>query len=229
MNCDLTDNLDLFATDTENIDNQRINLAEQSCLLKGFALPFEQILISHLHTLLQQAPLRIMQTPGGKSMSVAMSNCGQLGWISDHSGYRYSSKDPVSQSPWPAMPAEFIELAQTAACAAGFPDFQPQACLINCYHPGTRMGLHQDKDEQDLEAPIISVSLGIPAQFLFAGLRRDDKAQQLQLNHGDVMVWGGKDRLRYHGVKPIAQASHPLFGEQRFNLTFRRVTSQVHE
>jgi len=163
-----------------------------------------------------------MVTPGGFTMSVALTNCGALGWTTDRRGYRYTRTDPDTGRPWPAMPAAFAELACDAAAAAGFPHFEPDACLINRYLPGARMSLHQDKNERDYDAPIVSVSLGMPAIFLFGGLRRADKAARLELHHGDVAVWGGPDRLRYHGVMPLAEVPHPALGSQRINFTFRK-------
>jgi DNA oxidative demethylase len=151
-----------------------------------------------------------------------MTNCGEWGWVSEPSGYRYAALDPVSGRAWPAMPESFLRLARTAAAEAGFEGFAPTGCLVNCYVPGTKLSLHQDKDEQDYAAPIVSVSLGIPAVFLFGGTKRNDKVQRVPLQHGDVVVWGGPSRLRYHGVAPLKPGSHPLTGERRFNLTFRK-------
>lgn len=163
-----------------------------------------------------------MQTPGSYTMSVAMTNCGTAGWITDRKGYRYSTTDPLSGQAWPAMPADFRRLAQAAALAAGFPAFQPDACLINRYPVGAKMALHQDRDERDLTAPIVSVSLGVPATFLWGGLQRSDKAVKVPLLHGDVVVWGGAARLVFHGIAPLKAAQHPRLGEERINLTFRQ-------
>jgi len=168
------------------------------------------------------APFRHLFTPGGLRMSVAMSNCGALGWVSDRRGYRYDAIDPASGQPWPRMPEVFLKLAGSAAALAGFGGFTPDACLINRYEAGTRLSLHQDKDERDFTQPIVSVSLGIPATFLFGGPDRGGKCLRIPLSHGDVVVWGGPARLRYHGVAPLKQAAHPLLGTQRINLTFRR-------
>lgn len=168
------------------------------------------------------APLRHLVTPGGYTMSVAMSNCGALGWVSDRTGYRYTRTDPLSGQPWPPMPDCFARLAGRAAAEAGFHDFRPDACLINRYEPGARLSLHQDRDERDFDAPIVSVSLGLPATFLFGGLARADSAARVPLVHGDVVVWGGVDRLRHHGVLPLADGEHPLLGAQRINFTFRK-------
>jgi alkylated DNA repair protein (DNA oxidative demethylase) len=163
-----------------------------------------------------------MVTPGGFEMSVALTNSGELGWTSDRRGYRYATLDPLTGNPWPPLPDAFVRLARNAAAEAGFPGFTPDACLINRYVPGARMSLHQDKDEQDYSAPIVSVSLGMPAVFLFGGHRRADKAQRIPLFHGDVVVWGGPDRLRYHGVAPLKDHPHASLGSQRINLTFRK-------
>jgi DNA oxidative demethylase len=197
-------------------------MAEGAVLLRGFARPCESELIAALHAIEAQAPFRHMQTPGGHQMSVAMINCGAFGWVTDRSGYRYDGNDPLSGQPWPAMPPAFYELAVHAAERAGFPGFSPDACLINRYEPGARMSLHQDRDEQDFGNPIVSVSLGLPAIFLFGGLKRSDKPDRYRLEHGDVVVWGGRARLFFHGVAPLAEGEHGLLGRQRINLTFRR-------
>jgi alkylated DNA repair protein (DNA oxidative demethylase) len=156
-------------------------------------------------------------------MSVAMTNSGDLGWITDRTGYRYTTIDPTTGKPWPPMPAPLLQLAQRAAAAAGFSGFTPNACLINRYAPGTRLSLHQDKNEQDYTHPIVSVSLGLPATFLLGTLRRTDTPRRIRIQHGDVLVWGGPARLIYHGVAPIASGTHPLTGSHRINITFRRV------
>jgi alkylated DNA repair protein (DNA oxidative demethylase) len=163
-----------------------------------------------------------MVTPGGHSMSVAMTNCGSAGWVTDRSGYRYDGVDPESRAPWPTMPPSFRELATQAAAEAGFDGFAPDACLINRYQPGARMSLHQDKDEDDFSAPIVSVSLGLPATFLFGGMQRSDKPRRFRLEHSDIVVWGGPSRLFFHGVAPLADGEHTLLGRQRINLTFRK-------
>jgi len=168
------------------------------------------------------APFRHMLTPGGHRISVAMTNCGELGWVTDRSGYRYTAVDPESGENWPSMPQGFRELARNAATEAGFANFVPDACLINRYDIGAKMSPHQDKDEHDFTQPIVSVSLGIPAVFLFGGLQRSDKAQRVEVSHGDVIVWGGSARLRYHGVLPLKEGEHALLGRQRINLTFRK-------
>lgn len=197
-------------------------LGPESRVLRGFALPWVEALLPQLDAVLAAAPFRQMQTPGGFTMSVGLSSCGQLGWTTDRSGYRYSPIDPQSQRPWPALPKAFQELAEAAAEAAGFPGFAPDSCLINCYRPGAKMSLHQDKNERDYSAPIVSLSLGLPAIFLFGGRQRSDKSQRVALLHGDVVVWGGVDRLRYHGVLALKDGHHPLLGQQRINLTLRR-------
>jgi alkylated DNA repair protein (DNA oxidative demethylase) len=199
------------------------SMAEGAVLLRGFAKSFEAELIEALRDIAAQAPFRHMITPGGHRMSVAMSNCGGLGWVTDRSGYRYDASDPETGKPWPAMPPLFRELARQAAAEAGFDGFSPDACLINRYQSGARMSLHQDKDELDFGAPIVSVSLGLPATFLFGGSRRSDKPRRFRLEHGDVAVWGGPARLRFHGVAPLADGEHALMGRHRINLTFRKV------
>jgi DNA oxidative demethylase len=197
-------------------------MADGAVLLRGFAGPFEPELIPALRGIIEQAPFRHMSTPGGHQMSVAMTNCGEAGWVTDRTGYRYDGIDPNSGEKWPAMPPVLRELAGEAAAEGGFTDFSPDACLINRYVPGARMSLHQDRDEQDFSAPIVSVSLGIPATFLFGGLKRSDKPRRFQLTHGDVVVWGGPSRLFFHGVAPLADAEHAVMGRQRINLTFRK-------
>ena len=197
-------------------------MAEGAVLLRGFARPIEAELIAALRAIEAQAPFRRMVTPGGHQMSVAMTNCGAYGWVTDRSGYRYDGIDPDSGKAWPAMPPVFCELARSAATEAGFGGFSPDACLINRYEPGARMSLHRDKDEQDFGAPIVSVSLGLPAVFLFGGLKRSEKPRRYRLAHGDVVVWGGPSRLFFHGVAPLADGEHPVLGRQRINLTFRK-------
>ena len=212
---------DLFDA-VADVGSLREAIAEGAVLLRGFARRFEGDLIPALRDIVAQAPFRHMSTPGGHQMSVAMTNCGTAGWVTDHTGYRYDGIDPDSGQPWPAMPAVFRELAGKAAAEAGFAGFSPDACLINRYEPGARMSLHQDRDEQDYSAPIVSVSLGIPAIFLFGGLKRSDKPQRFRLVHGDVVVWGGPSRLFFHGVAPLADGEHASLGRQRINLTFRK-------
>jgi alkylated DNA repair protein (DNA oxidative demethylase) len=197
-------------------------MAGGAVLLRGFAKPLEADLIAALHDIAGQAPFRHMLTPGGHQMSVAMTNCGSFGWVTDCTGYRYDSSDPETAKWWPAMLASFRELAAQASDRAGFGTFSPDMCLINRYQPGARMSLHQDRDEDDFGAPIVSVSLGLPAIFLFGGLKRGDKTRRFRLQHGDVVVWGGPVRLAFHGVAPLADGEHALIGRQRINLTFRK-------
>jgi alkylated DNA repair protein (DNA oxidative demethylase) len=198
-------------------------MAERAVLLRGFAKPFEGDLIADLRDIVARAPFRHMVTPGGHQMSVAMTNCGSVGWVTDRTGYRYDGVDPESGKSWPAMPPSFRTLAGQAAAQAGFDGFFPEACLINRYQPGARMSLHQDKDETDFAAPIVSVSLGLPAIFLFGGLKRSDRPRRFRVEHGDIAVWGGPTRLAFHGVAPLADGEHALMGRQRINLTFRKV------
>ena len=197
-------------------------MAEGAVLLRGFAKAVEGDLIADLREIVEQAPFRHMLTPGGHQMSVAMTNCGSVGWVTDRTGYRYDANDSETGKPWPAMPRSFRELAGQAAARAGFDRFSPDACLINRYQPGARMSLHQDKDEDDFAAPIVSVSLGLPAIFLFGGLKRGDKPHRFRLRHGDIAAWGGPARLAFHGVAPLADGEHALLGRQRINLTFRK-------
>jgi DNA oxidative demethylase len=215
LTADLFDGL----SDTQPV---RETIAEGAVVLRGFARPIEQDLIAALREIIGQAPFRHMSTPGGHQMSVAMTNCGTPGWVTDRSGYRYDGIDPQSGKPWPAMPPVLRALAERAAAEAGFDGFAPDACLINRYQPGARMSLHQDKDENDFGAPIVSVSLGLPAIFLFGGLKRTDKPQRFRLGHGDIVVWGGPSRLFFHGIAPLADGEHALMGRQRINLTFRK-------
>ncbi|QBP75059.1 DNA oxidative demethylase AlkB [Herbaspirillum huttiense] len=198
-------------------------ITEGALLLRAFVDEEEAAaLMSAIDKVLAASPLRHMQTPGGFRMSVAMSNCGQFGWVTDRRGYRYQSLDPLAERDWPAMPEAFAALAARASAAAGFAGFDPDACLINRYEPGARMSLHQDKNELDMDQPNVSVSLGLPATFLFGGMARTDKPQRMRLESGDVVVWGGPARLAFHGVDPLRDGEHPLTGRCRYNLTFRR-------
>lgn len=198
-------------------------ITEGALLLRAFVGEEEAAaLMAAIDKVLAASPLRNMQTPGGFRMSVAMSNCGQFGWVTDRRGYRYQSLDPLAERDWPAMPEAFAALAARASAAAGFAGFDPDACLINRYEPGARMSLHQDKNELDMDQPIVSVSLGLPATFLFGGMARTDKPQRMWLESGDVVVWGGPARLAFHGVDPLRDGEHPLTGRCRYNLTFRR-------
>jgi alkylated DNA repair protein (DNA oxidative demethylase) len=212
---------DLFG-DVRHVHPPQELMAEGAMLLRGFATPIESELIAALRNIVAQAPFRHMVTPGAHSMSVAMTNCGSKGWVTDRRGYRYDAVDPETGQPWPGMPACFRDLARRAAEAAGFDGFAPDACLVNRYRPDAKLSLHQDRDELDLAAPIVSVSLGLPAIFLFGGLKRGDRPKRYRLEHGDVAVWGGAARLAFHGVAPLADGEHPLFGRQRINLTFRK-------
>ena len=199
-----------------------VPLAPGAMVLRGFAQPFGERLVAALGRVVERAPFRHMVTPGGHRMSVAMTNCGAAGWVTDRAGYRYDHRDPQSGRRWPAMPDEFAALAVQAAARAGFDGFAPDACLVNRYEPGTRLSLHQDRNERDFEAPIVSVSLGLPAIFLFGGLERRDPARRVPLLHGDVAVWGASARLTYHGVMPLDAGQHPVLGACRINLTFRK-------
>lgn len=213
---------DLFDSVAE-AQPSREEIADGAVLLRGFVKPIESELIEAVRAIVAQSPFRRMTTPGGHLMSVAMTNCGERGWITDHTGYRYDPIDPRTGAPWPAMPPVLRDLALRAAEQGGFAGFASDACLVNRYEPGTRLSLHQDKDELDYSAPIVSVSLGLPATFLFGGLARSDKPRRFRLVHGDVVVWGGPSRLAYHGVAPLAEGEHALLGRKRINLTFRKV------
>ena len=212
---------DLFAC-LPGVRASREEMAEGAVLLRGFIGIDEADLIAALRDIVAAAPFRRMFTPGGHQMSVAMTNCGSAGWVTDRTGYRYDPRDPDSGAPWPAMPDVFLVLARNAADEAGFAGFVPDACLINCYAPGTRLSLHQDKDERDHGHPVVSVSLGLPATFQFGGLKRNDRPLKVPLRHGDVVVWGGPARLVYHGVLALKEGEHPALGRRRFNLTFRK-------
>jgi alkylated DNA repair protein (DNA oxidative demethylase) len=208
---------DLFAHERRSFP-----LAPGATLLAGFALLWEAELLAAIERVTEAAPFRQMTVPGGRRMSVAMTSCGAVGWITDRSGYRYVDRDPETGRSWPAMPAVFAKLATSAAAQGGFPGFAPDACLLNRYEPGARLSLHQDKDEMDFDAPIVSVSLGLPAVFLWGGAARGDRTKRMPLQHGDVVVWGGPARLTYHGIAPVAEGEHPLLGRRRINLTFRK-------
>ncbi len=197
-------------------------IADGAWLLRGFALRRAAALLAEIEHIEKTAAFRHLETPGGLRMSVAMTNCGSVGWVSDRRGYRYTTHDPLGARPWPPMPPLFSVLARSAAQAAGFEAFNSDACLINRYVPGARLTLHQDKDESEFSAPIVSVSLGLPAVFLFGGILRKDKQRRIPLQHGDVVVWGGPARLFHHGVLPLKDGLHPEVGRQRLNLTFRR-------
>jgi len=213
--------LELFP-DAPPVEPAEVQLAPGAVLLRAYARVRAEPLLEAIRGVAQQAPFRFMTTPGGYRMSVAMTNCGAAGWITDGTGYRYGPVDPDTGNPWPAMPKVLRALAADAAARAGFGGFDADACLINRYEPASRLSLHQDRDERDFSAPIVSVSLGLPAVFLFGGERRTDKAVRVPLLHGDVVVWGGPARLRYHGVLPLKDGEHPLLGRYRINITFRK-------
>jgi DNA oxidative demethylase len=210
--------MDLF----ENMQPNKLEIVKDAYLLKSYALANEKPLLMDLAQVISQAPLRYMMTKMGFAMSAAMTNCGELGWVSDRQGYRYDMKDPSTNAAWPLMPVSFQQLATFAAAEAGFDDFVPDACLINQYQVGASMGLHQDKNELDFNQPIVSVSLGVPAVFQFGGLTRTDKTLKIPLVHGDVVVWGGQSRLNFHGIAPLKMNTHPILGAYRYNLTFRK-------
>jgi len=213
--------LDLFAADVPELEDETLDPG--AVVLRGFASAREAALKDDVARVTAAAPFRHLITPGGFRMSVAMTNCGELGWVSDRRGYRYDPVDPESGARWPALPESFRTLARDAAARAGYDGFLPDACLINRYAPGARLSMHQDRDEKDLRAPIVSVSLGLPAVFLWGGDERADKARRLALHHGDVVVWGGPSRLRFHGVLALKDGEHPFAGGHRINLTFRKV------
>lgn len=212
---------DLF--DSIETERRTEALADGAVILRGFALEVASELLAQIEAISAQSPFRHLVVPGGKRMSVAMTNCGPLGWVSDTRGYRYEAIDPLTQQAWPALPRVFVELAQGAAQAAGYHDkLSTDACLVNRYEPGSRLTLHQDRDERDVQAPIISVSLGVPAIFVFGRNTRSGPTKRSRLVHGDVVVWGGPARLYFHGVAPLVDGSHPATGNCRINLTFRR-------
>ncbi|MEQ1579731.1 MAG: DNA oxidative demethylase AlkB [Steroidobacteraceae bacterium] len=213
--------LELFGRD-ESTAPEREDLLPGIVLLRRRALAIDAALVAAAQSVTAISPFRHMMTPGGFTMSVAMSNCGEWGWVTDRTGYRYDRLDPQAGKPWPAMPTVFQTLATEAAADAGFANFIPDACLINRYEPGARMSLHQDRNERDFSQPIVSVSLGLPAVFQFGGDKRADKTLRVPLAHGDVIVWGGPARLRFHGILPLKPGRQPLLGAQRLNLTFRR-------
>lgn len=207
-----------FGDETSAADTGRLGLT----YLPAFALPIEQALLRAINEVALAAPFRNMVTPGGQRMSAAMTNCGEVGWVTDRKGYRYDRLDPQSGRPWPPLPTCLAQLAERAAAQAGFDAFRPDVCLVNRYEPGARMSLHQDRDERDFSAPIVSVSLGLGATFLFGGLKRSDRPHRLPLTHGDVLVWGGPTRLNFHGIAPVVDGCHPTVGRMRLNLTMRK-------
>lgn len=211
--------LDLFADDAAS---QRIPLGPQALVLRQLATPFEQELMACIKAVLQAAPLYQVITPGGHGMSVRTTSCGSLGWVSDANGYGYARQHPVTEQAWPAIPAPLLALAREAAKEAGFAHFAPDTCLLNQYRTDSTMALHQDRSETDFSQPVVSISLGMSALFLWGGMRRSDKAAHVLLDHGDVVVWGGADRLRFHGIKHVSGPPHPQLGALRYNLTLRR-------
>lgn len=211
---------DLFKSDGEL---NQIRLGEGTLLIRHFIINYTAEIIKELEKITKQAPFRKMLTPNGHKMSVGMTNCGEVGWVTDLNGYHYTQQDPITQHKWPSMPGLFRKLAVQAADLAGYLNFQPDGCLINRYLIGSKLSLHQDKDEKNLNAPIVSFSLGIPATFQWGGLKRTDHLEKLILSHGDVLVWGGVDRLRFHGILPIKDNIHQVLGAQRINITFRQL------
>lgn len=218
--------LDLFQDQPRTRAVERLDAG--AVVLRAFAHGQEAALLHEVSALTAVSPFRHLITPGGYRMSVAMTNCGALGWVSDRTGYRYDAIDPLTREPWPELPPLFRELAVQAAQTAGYSDFDPEACLINRYQPGTRLTLHRDQDEEDATAPIVSVSIGVPATFLWGGLQRADKTTRVRLESGDIVIWGGASRFIYHGVAPLKDGVHPLTGGERINLTFRRVRRRAH-
>lgn len=212
--------LDLFSNGSS--ETLRTAIGEQATLFHQFLSQTDETLLRDVREALRQSPLRHLYTPSGHKMSVKSSNCGHYGWLTDKHGYRYQGIDPVTNKPWPPMPPSISIKAVEAARLAGFESFQPDSCLINVYMPGAKMGLHQDKDEADFTKPIVSFSLGLPVNFLWGGFKRSDKYQKISLQHADALVWGGKDRLRYHGVQQLKEAVHPVTGRCRVNLTVRQ-------
>ena len=210
----------MFPTDLFEEGRRAMLLQPGATLLGGFASPDADALLADLHRVAEMAPFRTMITPGGWPMSVAMTNCGSLGWVTDRTGYRYAALDPQTGNPWPEMPETFRRLAERAAEVAGYARFEPDSCIMNRYEPGSRLSLHQDRNERDFDAPIVSVSLGLPATFLWGGATRSEKPMRVRLFHGDVVVWGGPARLTFHGVDTLP-GSGSSADEFRYNLTFR--------
>ncbi|MBM3816620.1 MAG: DNA oxidative demethylase AlkB [Actinobacteria bacterium] len=200
-----------------------VEVAPGVVLFRGAVESAAEALLSEIEQIVAVSPLRRVMTPMGKPMSVEMTNCGSVGWVSDRMGYRYESIDPVTNQPWPTMPALFADAATEFASLAGYRDFVPDVCLINRYSPGSKMGLHQDRDENDFSQPIVSVSLGLPITFKIGGQRRTDPTVSTKLQHGDVVVFGGPARLAFHGVGTLRRGTHPLTGANRYNLTIRCV------
>ncbi|WP_019643676.1 DNA oxidative demethylase AlkB [Novispirillum itersonii] len=218
----MTDLFSALGDGAGSLKTRREEIAPGAALLRGQLGEQQDAVLAAVQAVTAQTAFRQMQTPGGQSMSVATSSCGALGWVTDRKGYRYVSQDPLTGQPWPEMPAVLHAFARAAAAEAGYPGFDPDSCLINRYAPGVKMGLHQDRDEVDFTQPIVSLSLGIPAVFLWGGLTRTGPVRRIALHHGDVVVWGGPSRLVFHGIAPLKAAVHPATGEVRINLTFRR-------
>jgi alkylated DNA repair protein (DNA oxidative demethylase) len=206
----------------EPLLGEKVGLGDGAVLLRSFAAAEAPALIEAVGAVSLLSPFRHMITPGGHRMSVAMTNCGAAGWVTDRTGYRYDPRDPETGKTWPPMPKVFASLALRAAAEAGFSNFLPDVCLINRYEPGTRLSLHQDRDERDYEQPIVSVSLGLPAVFLFGGVERAQRPRRIRVESGDVAVWGGPARLNFHGIAPLKDGVDPLLGSSRINLTFRK-------
>jgi alkylated DNA repair protein (DNA oxidative demethylase) len=215
--------MDLFDSLPLPAEELRTAMGPGAVLLRGLGRAMDMQMLQAAESVIALAPLRHMQTPGGHTMSIQTTRCGSMGWVSEPGGYRYAASNPHTRQPWPAIPANMVDFAVLAATEAGYPDFVPDSCLINQYLPGNKLGLHQDRDERDLRAPVVSLSLGLPATFLFGGLQRAGKTQRYRLAHGDVVVWGGPSRLAFHGVLPVAEGEHPLVGRRRINVTFRKV------
>ena len=206
-------------------DLDAVTIGPGAVLYRGVVVAQADELLKSVKEVVTQSPFRRVVTPMGKPMSVEMTNCGDVGWVSDPSGYRYEQIDPVTGCAWPVMPQRFREVAHVCAFRAGYEGFHPDACLINRYSAGSKMGLHQDRDEMDFSQPIVSVSLGLPITFNFGGYSRTSPTIKIRLQHGDAVVFGGESRLAFHGVGTLRRGEHPLTGNYRFNLTFRRVSS----
>lgn len=215
--------MDLFDDLPLPIEDLHTTIGPGAVLMRGLGRADDVPLLQALESIIAQAPLRHPQTPGGYTMSIQSTRCGSVGWLSEPGGYRYATINPCTGQPWPPIPPCLMDFAIDAAAQAGYPGFVPDSCLINQYLPGNKLGLHQDRDERDLRAPVVSLSLGLPAVFLFGGLQRTGKTQRYRLAHGDVVVWGGPSRLAFHGVLPLAPGDHALLGQRRLNVTFRRV------
>jgi alkylated DNA repair protein (DNA oxidative demethylase) len=215
--------MDLFDSLPLSAEELRTAMGPGAVLLRGLGRAVDVQMLQAAESVIALAPLRHMQTPGGHTMSIQTTRCGSMGWVSEPGGYRYAASNPHTRQPWPVIPSCMVEFAVLAATEAGYPYFVPDSCLINQYLPGNKLGLHQDRDERDLRAPVVSLSLGLPATFLFGGQQRTGKTERYRLAHGDVVVWGGPSRLAFHGVLPVAEGHHPLVGRRRINVTFRKV------